>query len=86
LLQLICFWQAPLRVADVPAFGKQCCSLHSRFIVVSFFDSPFAFGSPSSSLSSSSRSPPPPRPFLRSWLAEPRRGGGRERGIFFRCS
>ena len=62
------------RVVDVPAFGKQCCSLHSRFIVVSLF------GSPSSS-SSSSRSPPP-RPFLRSWLAEPRRGGGRG-GFFF---
>ena len=65
------------RVVDVPAFGKQCCSLHSRFIVVSF----------SVPLRRRRRPlvPPPPRPFLRSWLAEPRRGGGRG-GFFFRCN
>lgn len=81
LLQLICFWQAPLRVADVPAFGKQCCSLHSRFIVVSFFDSPFAFGSPSSS-SSSSRSPPHHAlSYAAGWLNQD--GGGEGEGHFF---
>ena len=69
------------RVMDVPAFGKQCCSLHSRVIIVSF-SIPISLLVP---LRRRRLVPPPPHHALSDtagWLNQDR---GRE-GFFFRCS